>query len=245
MCDTPTNAPICTWQGWCEIPEHKSRSATGEWIDLTYPLSARVPRSAMFEPPTFSRIAEMPGSPANISRMDMVVHTGTHVDAPVHFCAEAPGMDEVPIERLMGQGVVVRIDAEPCYAITARDLSDAAPQIEPGDILAIETGWTTRWETSDWTRHPYLAEDAANWLLEQQVKMIAVDTINPDLPFDLRPADFDFPVHRALLQRGVLIAEQLANLEALVSHRVEFFFGPLPIKGCDGSPARVLGRTVA
>ncbi|MGI9523465.1 MAG: cyclase family protein, partial [Hyphomicrobiaceae bacterium] len=86
--------------------------------------------------------------------------------------------------------------------------------------------------------------DAAEWLLERNVKMIAVDTIDPELPSDLRPDGFDFPVHRKLLQQGVLIAEQLAKLNTLAGRRVEFLFAPLPIVGCDGAPARVLGRTV-
>ncbi len=244
MCDTPQSETGVTFQGWIELSAQKSRSASGDWVDLTYPLSPSVPRATIFEPPAFARVAELPTSPANISRMEMVVHTGTHVDAPVHFCSNGPGMDEIPIERLMGQGVVIGIDAGPCYAITADDLRNASPPIEPGDIVAIETGWTTRWQTSDWARHPYLADDAAEWLLEKNVKMIAVDTIDPELPFDLRLDGFDFPVHKKLLQRGVLIAEQLANLKSLARHRAEFLFAPLPIVGCDGAPARVLGRTV-
>ncbi len=81
-------------------------------------------------------------------------------------------------------------------------------------------------------------------MIDEQMKHAAVDTINPDLPFDLRPDDFSFPVHCALLKQGVLIAEQVANLEALSGRRAEFLFCALPIEDCDGSPARVLARAV-
>lgn len=74
--------------------------------------------------------------------------------------------------------------------------------------------------------------------------MLAVDTPTPDLPLERRGADFTWPVHRTLLAHGILIAEQLANLDRLSGLRVEFMFGPLPIAGSDGSPARVIARPV-
>ena len=89
---------------------------------------------------------------------------------------------------------------------------------------------------------PYLSSEATDWLIDKGVKLIAVDTINPDLPYDLRPEGFDFPVHCSLLSRGILIAEQIANLKPLSGKRAEFFFGALSIKDCDGAPTRILAR---
>ena len=245
MCDIPDDDTGVTWQGWNELPEKRSRDPIGAWVDLTYPLSASVPRSAMFGPPKFTRIAEIPKQRANITQMDMVVHTGTHVDAPRHFCADGPSMENIPLDRLIGEGVVIRLELSACEAITPEHLATAVPEIEPGDIVAIDTGWHTRWETPDWTRHPYMSLEATDWLIDKHVKLLAVDTINPDLPFDLRPDDFGFPVHCALLQRGILIAEQVANLATIGGQRVEFIFGALPIADCDGAPSRILSRAVA
>lgn len=180
----------------------------------------------------------------NITRVDMAVHMGTHVDAPVHFCADGPGIDAIPLERLMGEGVVIRLELSACEAITPDQLAAAAPAIEPGDIVAIDAGWTTRWKSPDWTRHPYLSAEATDWLIEKQVKLVAVDTMEPELPDELRPDDFNFPVHCALLSRGILIAEQVANLDSLRGQRVEFLFGALPISNCDGAPTRVLARAL-
>ncbi len=244
MCDSPVTETRVGWQGWSELPTKPARNTAGEWIDLTYVLSPSVPRSAMFDPPKFTLIAEMPEKQANITHMDTVVHIGTHVDAPRHFCADGPGMDAIPLNRLMGEGVVIRLELSACEAIKVEHLVAATPAIEPGDIVAIDMGWSTRWETPDWTRHPYLSLEATHWLIDKQVKLVAVDTITPDLPFDLRPDDFSFPVHCALLKQGVLIAEQVANLEALSGKRAEFLFCAIPIKDCDGAPARVLARAV-
>ena len=66
----------------------------------------------------------------------------------------------------------------------------------------------------------------------------------PDVAIDRRPEDFVWPVHRALLAHGVLIAEQVTNLGALAGRRAEFMFCPLNIADCDGAPARVLARAV-
>ena len=167
------------------------------------------------------------------------------MDAPRHFCVDGPGMDAVPLDRLMGEGVVIRLEMSAGEAIKAEHLASAVPAIQPGDIVAINMGWGSRWGTSDWARHPYLSLEATKWLIDKHVKLVAMDTINPDLPYDFRPDDFDFPVHCALLSRGILIAEQVANLEILNGRRAEFLFCALPIKDCDGAPARVLARGVA
>ena len=244
MCDIPKSEIGVAWMGWSKLPTKPPRTTNGAWNDLTYAISPSVPRSAMFGPPEFTRIAQIPDQRANITKIDMVVHTGTHVDAPKHFCANGPGMEAIPLDRLIGEGVVIRLELDACEAITPMQLDAASPAIEPGDIVAIDTGWKSQWETSNWTKHPYLSKEATDWLIEKRVKLVAVDTINPDLPFDLRPDNFDFPVHCALLQRGILIAEQMANLDKLSGQRVEFIFGALPIADCDGAPTRVLARAV-
>jgi arylformamidase len=81
--------------------------------------------------------------------------------------------------------------------------------------------------------------------VQQKVKLVAVDMPTPDVAIDRRPAGFIWPVHRALLRDGVLIAEQVTNLGSLAGGRAEFMFCPLNIADCDGAPARVLARAIA
>lgn len=244
MCDSPARSGYRGWRGWLALPASRAAVPRGDWIDLTYPLSADVPRVASFAPPAFTRIAEMPDKPLNVTRMDTIVHMGTHLDAPRHFFLDGPAMEAIPLDRMMGRGVVVRIEKAAYGVIEPADLERASPGIEAGDIVAIDTAWGPRWGTPEWDRQPCLSVEAARWLLDKRVKMLAVDTPTPDLPLDRRSADFTWPVHRALLAHGVLIAEQLANLGELAGQRVEFTFGALPIAGSDGSPARVLARAV-
>ena len=245
MCDRPAEGPRTGWAGWSDAPNRPTAPGTGAWRDLTHGFSESVPRSALFPPPIISKFASMPEKPLDISRIETIVHVGTHVDAPNHFYADGPGMDAVPLDRLMGGGVVAGLHLPEFAEITAADLEAVSPTIEAGDILAIHTGWESRWGTESWNRHPCLAQDAADWLVAKKIRLLAVDTATPDLAFDRRGPDFDFPIHRTLLKFGVLIAEQVANLEALAGTRVEFMFCPVPIVGCDGAPARVLARPIA
>lgn len=245
MCDSPAKSGYKGWRGWLPLPSTRAETACGDWVDLTYPFSPDVPRVASFAAPTFTRIAEMPEKPLNVTRMDTIVHMGTHLDAPRHFFLDGPSMESIPLERMMGRGVIVRMDKPAYGVIEPEDLERVSPAIEAGDIVAIDTGWGRRWGAREWDQQPCLSVEAARWLLDQRVKMVAVDTPTPDLPLDRRPPDFSWPVHRTLLARGILIAEQLAHLERLSGQRVEFMFGPLPITGSDGSPARVLARAVA
>ena len=218
--------------------------ARGDWIDLTYPLSPDVPRVASFAAPTFTRIAEMPAQPLNVTRMDTIVHMGTHLDAPRHFFLDGPSMEAIPLERMMGRGVVLHIEKAAYGVIEPADLEHTSNRVEAGDIVAIDTGWGSKWGTHEWDQQPCLSVAAARWLLDRRVKLLAVDTPTPDLPLDRRAPDFTWPVHRTLLAHGILIAEQLANLRSLAGQRVEFIFCPLPIAESDGSPARVLARAV-
>jgi arylformamidase len=242
MCESPTAKGRTGWRGWFDLPSRTAPHTDEKWVDLTHPFSTSVPRSAMFPPPRFWYFAQMPEKPVNVTHMETIVHMGTHVDAPRHFYADGPGMDEIPLERMMGEGVVIRLDKSVNEEISVDDLTAAKPAIEHGDIVAIDTGWSARWGTPEWNQHPYLSLEAAQWLVDHKVKLVAVDTATPDLPFDLRPKDFSFPVHCLLLKDGVLISEQIANLHKLAGQRVEFLFCPLSIEGCDGAPARVLAR---
>ena len=82
----------------------------------------------------------MPEKPLNVTHMETIVHMGTHVDAPRHFYEDGPGMDEIPLERMMGEGVVIRLDKSVNEEISVDDLTAAKPAIEHGDIVAIDTG---------------------------------------------------------------------------------------------------------
>lgn len=240
MCDGADSVPGTGWRGWRVPATGPPLEPGGEWVDLTWPFSPSVPRLASFPPPRIGRFASIP--PFNVTELSTVVHMGTHVDSPRHFFSDGPPLEEVPLERFVGSGVVWQIDKPPEGVIEPDDLERMTPQVEPGEIVVLDTRLARHVDTSDYDRHASLSVAAAEWLVDRQVKLVAVDMPSPELPLHVRPPDFDWPVHHTLLRDGVLIAEQVTNAGSLAGQRVELLFLPLNIVGSDGAPARVVGR---
>lgn len=207
-----------------------------------------MPRVAFFPEPRFEQIWQMPEMPINVTEMQMVVHTGTHIDAPRHFLTDGPALDDIPLDRLHGPGMVIAVDRGAGELVTAADLDRAGDVVQPGDIVALHTGWWQKVGTKAYEDHPSLALDAAQWLVERKIKMLLVDTPTPDLPLQHRPEGFAWPVHHTLLGHGVLICEHLRGHTDLLGPggygRAEFIVNALNIEDADGAPVRVLGRPV-
>lgn len=211
------------------------------WTDLSHTLVNDLPRIPAFPQPRFDRFLSLPEDPMNVTHIDMVCHVGTHVDAPCHFIPDGQSMDQIELDRLGGHGVVCRVDPECGPLINAGDLRDR-DQIGRGDIVILHTGCSRHFGTARYDDHPSLSLELAHWLVEREVKLVAVDTPTPDLPVARREAGFDWPVHQILLGAGVLISEHVTNLDALAGQRVEAVFAPIAIGGADGGPVRALAR---
>lgn len=190
----------------------------------------------------FERIRSMPEHPVNLSEMQMVVHFGTHVDAPLHFIADGPAFDAIPLERLFGAGIVIELACSPVHPITPSELQGA--DIRAGDIVLLNTGWTAHGNTPLYDQHPHLTPAAAAWLADRRIKLLAVDFPSPDLPIAHREPGFNWPTHLVLLSQGILVSENIRIPAQLRPGRAEFLFLALNIEGSDGSPARVLGRNI-
>ena len=227
------------WRGW---ETFSAASGSRPWIDLSHPLRADLPRIPFFPPARFERIMSMPADPLNVTEMQMVCHFGTHVDAPCHFIPDGPAFDEIPLDRLCGAGVVWRLACEPYDVIEPAMLTTATPALQRGDIVLLDTGWAEHFGTPRYDQHPSLGVAAAEWLVEQGVKLVGVDFATPDLAATRRGPGFEWPVHHVLLRHGVLIAEHLTNLRPLAEQRIEVLLLALNIAGADGAPCRVVAR---
>lgn len=232
------------WSGW-PVP---SRDVTGgdasDWIELSHVISIDLPRFAAFPAPEIRRVSSMPIDPLNVTEMTIMCHVGTHIDAPIHFIPDGPSIAEIPLRRLCGPGVVLHLDVDEDTLITAADLESASPRPRADDIVLIDTGWWRRVHSEEYHRHPSLDHDAAQWLVDQGVKLVGLDFPTPDLPVVRRPDGFDWPIHHILLGAGTLIAENLTNLAEITGHRVDVMLLPLRISGADGGPARVVARRI-
>jgi arylformamidase len=172
------------------------------------------------------------GDPANVSTLALGSHSGTHVDAPSHFLPGADPVDRLPLERLVGPAVVL-------------DLSRRAGAITPDELaehdLAARTRVLLRTGNADLLRrgefspgYRALTLDGARFLLDRGVELVGVDTLSVE-----RFGAADFPVHRLLLGKGVVIVEGL-DLSEIPAGRYGLVCLPLRLAGLDGAPARAV-----
>ncbi len=194
--------------------------------DLTRTISQDMPVYPGDPQPKFDPHATIKDNNANITRITVGSHTGTHVDAPWHFLQEGNSIDIEPLDKFIGEAAI--IDASGKNSITAEDFS--GHDIRSNDIILIYTGTGDRR-----TDFAYLDISAAEWMAEHKIKCVGIDTASVE-----EYGKKDAPVHKMLLARNVGIIENLVNLKQFAGSRRFFVCLPLPLKGIDGSPARAV-----
>jgi arylformamidase len=166
-------------------------------------------------------------------------HIGTHADAPRHFIVNGRTIDQVPLDVLIGPATLA--DFTGCPPLCEIDIADLQKKLgnKVPSRLILRTGWSEYFgHMKFYNEYPFLSEAAACWLVEEGVRLIAMDTPSPDNPAHSRGAQKDSPNHKILLGAGVVLVEYVANLKALAAAEVELIVMPLKLTGCDGSPAR-------
>ena len=162
-----------------------------------------------------SSIAE--GEVANISRLDFGVHTGTHVDAPVHFVEGAAGAEALPVDVLVG----------PC--LVADGLEPAAVPAGAERVL-FKTPNSRLWERQDFANDfVKLDGEGARALVASGVRLVGIDYLSIG----------DEEAHQVLLEAGVVALEGL-DLRGVEPGPYRLVCAPLKLVGSDGAPARVL-----
>src|SRR5271156_3797981 len=166
-------------------------------------------------------------------------HIGTHADAPRHFIPNGATIDEVPLDVLIGPATLADFTGcRPLQEIDIADLKQRLGENVPVRLI-LRTGWSEYFgDMKFYNEYPFLSENAAQWLVEKGVRLIAMDTPSPDNPAHSRGTPKDSPNHKVLLGAGVVLVEYVTNLKSLSSSEVELIVMPLKLKGCDGSPAR-------
>lgn len=174
------------------------------------------------------------GSNANVSRMEMGVHTGTHVDAPYHFVKDGNTVESLPLKTLVGRAYVIHID-DSVDVITTEVLQDADIPPRTRRVL-IRTRNSKLWAKDQrGFQKDYVAIDAkaAEYLVKRGVKLVGVDYLS------VAPFGNTTQTHVTLLKAGVIIVEGL-NLSQVSQGRYNFFCLPMKLKGSDGAPARAI-----
>jgi len=174
-----------------------------------------------------SSIAE--GGHANVSKLSMGVHTGTHVDAPVHFIEGAPGMEGVPLDALYGPAVVVDATAVVADSLGEADL-EALDIPKGAERVILKTRNSELWNREGFTRD-FLRLDGsgARYIVSRGIRAIGIDYLSIG----------DHDAHRELLGAGVVPVEGL-DLRGIEPGAYTFVCLPIDLVGSDGAPARAI-----
>lgn len=167
------------------------------------------------------------GAVANVSRICMGTHTGTHVDPPSHILPGGQTADGLPLDVLIGPAVVVSTDRP---EITDRFVDKAVPK---GTVRVVFKTAHTR-HAGAGQQHTHLSADAASRLVALGVRLVGMDSLSVDAD-----GNGTLPAHGILLGGGVVVVEGL-ELGGVAPGRYELICLPLKLRGADGAPARVV-----
>ncbi len=203
--------------------------------DITAPLSSALPVYPGDPEVTITPLAQLQwGDAANVSRLVLSSHTGTHLDAPRHFFAEGLTIDGLDLHVLMGPARVCAFPQVTTH-LTADDLRPLG--LAGIKRLLLQTPNAALWQKTGFqTNYVALTESAAYLLVEMGVQLVGIDYLSVDA-FERQ----DFPVHRILLGAGVLVLEGL-DLRAVPPGDYELLALPLLLQHGDGAPVRAILR---
>jgi arylformamidase len=163
-------------------------------------------------------------------------HMGTHIEFPYHHWQEGADAADFPLDRLIGQALVLDFHTKAAgEAITLEEVQVHAGRIQEGDIIFIRTDKDQLFRTERYNDQPYLTREAAEWLIGRKPKVIGTDATG----FEVPGTDYQ-PNHLSMFQHNIPMIESATNLAALGDGHVPVFILPLPIKGIDACPVRIV-----
>jgi arylformamidase len=179
-----------------------------------------------------------------LSEVTMSTHVGTHIEFPYHHFRDGADAGQFPLDRLMGEAVVIDISAwknNECIDLGGLQ-SKAANLLRPGDAAYFYTGLDSYYRSPQQHDRPWFAPEAIEWLASQiRIKLMGVDTTGIEVRNPNGSPTDGQPNHELLLGQGIALIECMTHLEEFVDQR--FFTYALPVKlaRAEAFPVRVIG----
>jgi kynurenine formamidase len=208
-------------------------------IDLSMPLEKGMRTFPGIPEPILAKVRTHNADGLQVSKLETVVHTGTHVDAPRHVKRTGNTTSNIHLDSLIGDGVVLNLKYKsPGSVITEDDLSKFDSEIRENDIVVLNTGYE---KYPDPEKYCTIKPGAAHWLVKWGIKCLAVDmpSLDPLKRTSGKASEETHPSHHIILSAGIPIVEFMVNLDALQG-RIFFVCLPIKISECDAAPARVI-----
>ncbi len=244
---------------------HDSTAGTTGWpfdlIDLSRPLTVETVdalfgdlvsegQNAYFRDISIEDVIDYSTTNACSCMLSIPDHVATHVDAPIHIVEGGARLEDVDLRRLIGEAVVLDLDRGGAdHGYTAEDLERATPEVRPGDIVLIYSGFRDA-KPGERMRQTYLTPSAAEWLVARGANAVGLEPASPDPIYAgmyeygwadrPTPNPPPWPAHQILLRNDVYIIEGLANLDRIKGQRVRFAALPPLIPGLSGCPVRAV-----
>jgi len=203
-----------------------------KYIDLTHTFTDNMPVFPGDPKATLEQVAFIEKDTYNDHKLTSIMHVGTHMDAPLHMVANGKYIDDITLDNCFGNGVL--LDVRGKNLIDATVLKEK--EITKDSIVLLYTGFGEKYRTSDYfNEYPEITEDFAQKMVDLGIKIIGMDTLGPD-------HDAPWIAHTTFLKHEILILENLANLDQLLTVN-EFEIIALPAKfHADAAPVRVVAR---
>jgi len=201
--------------------------------DISVPISGDLPIFPGDPPTRIDPVTALNrGDTANVARISLSTHCGTHIDAPRHYSDSGLSVEHLPLDLLIGKTLLVEVNG---VKKIDRGVLSRLP-LAGEERLLIKTDNSALWERPGFHEdYAHLTEDGAEYLLEMGIRLVGIDYLS------VERFDSDGKIHRLLLKNGVVILEGL-NLKGIEAGGYELICLPLKISDGDGAPARAVLR---
>jgi kynurenine formamidase len=208
-------------------------------IDLTLTVSNKIPTFPGSPQPNFIPWENIKEDGYNLELLFLSTHTGTHMDAPHHFLEKGAKIHEISLKKLVSEAVLIQSRKKSNESITKTDIQKFEKKYGEIDGLSsviFLTGWQKNLQKKYYfTKNPGLAVSAAKYLASKKISLVGIDSPSIDLGTDSK-----FSVHQIFAKKGMLIVENLANLDKIKSSTFHLVVLPLKLKNATGSPVRAV-----
>ena len=208
-------------------------------IDLTLTISESIPSFPGSPKPQFISWSNLKEDGYNLELLFLSSHTGTHLDAPYHFVKNGLKINQIPLDRLIGKAILIKIKKTKNNAITKSDIilfERKNGKIPNKSSIFFFTGWQKNLQKKNYfTENPGLDISAAKYIASKKTNLVGIDSTSIDLGNDEL-----FNVHHIFSKNNILIVENLTNLKKISSKEFNFTILPLKLKDATGSPVRAI-----
>jgi len=208
-------------------------------IDLTLTVSDKIPTFPGSPQPNFIPWENIKEDGYNLEVLFLSSHTGTHMDAPHHFLEKGAKIHEISLKKLVSEAALIQCRKNGGQSITKTDIQKFEKnhgKIENFSSVIFYTDWQKNLQKKYYfTKNPGLSVSAAKYLTSKKISLVGIDSPSIDLGTDSK-----FSVHQIFAKKGMLIVENLTNLNKIKSSKFHLVVLPLKLKNATGSPVRAI-----